>query len=571
MLSLKRLFYVLFIVCSICGIFITYSLNENRDTVASIRNPVIEDEELVHGKSMPASETPYFYVVGSQKKADCKEIYHNVCQLMDDLKVSFCKKDAIGEAELKNERAVIVFCDDVVNSYVDLPLLAQFIEKGGKVIMAAGVAEQYEDAYLMPVFGISEKTIKKTCQMFHFEKPFFVLQETDMAYDGDNASVCLKLRKDASVYVKDGKDQIPVVYTYPYGKGETLVLNATLLKDSRCMGFLAAGISILLGEFIYPVLGTECIYLDHFPMVTYANDQVCMKNYGRTTEAFVRDVVWPVFQGMAVRNEVRYTSSVLCVSGGKKAFPAISESLFHTMGKSALCYSGELAYASDYSGTAPLYRNNEFIRAFDDTYENYQMSSLVMMSGQSVRESVDALPMEIRMVRGKLDAKKDKERMAVLKDYSVFPEATRGMELEGGNMLAVASVLTSHGMVSHTFDMNQLISVEETAPGWEENKVQLEAFEKKIMQKTDYLWKVTLSETKNRLKSYEKLKYTWKRKGSSLIIYADQFVAGQPFLLRTDGSVSKSSGAEYEEIGNHYYLLRMNSEKAVLTIKKGEE
>ena len=569
MLSLKRLAYVLLIVFGICGIFIIYSLNENREREASISNPVVEEKELIQRESLPESQEPVFYVVGSEEKETCKNIYKNVCQLMEDMKVSWSKKERIGKEELENHKAVLIFCDDVASSYIDLPLLVRFMEEGGKVIMAAGVPEGYEDSYLMPVLGITEKTNKESYEKFHFTRPFLVMQEEDMTYGGYNVSTCLTVRKDAVVYMEEAEKQVPVLYTYPYGKGEALVVNGTFLNDAGCMGFLTAGIGCLLGEFIYPVLGTERIYLDHFPVVTYVNDPACMKLYGRTTESFVRDVVWPVFQGMALRNEIKYTSSVLCVSSRKGAFPAISQSLFHTMGKSALQYNGEMAYASDCRRTAPVYRNDAFIDDFEQTFENYHISSLVMISGQPAYQSIDTLGKKIQMVRGKLDADNPKERMTMLEDYGVFPEATEGTSLEEGNMLEIASVLTSHGMVSHTFDLNQLLDMEGENAHWDEDREKIMNFEKKILRKTSYLEKLTLSGTKNALKSYESLEYTWKRKGNKRFLYATQFVKGQPFLVRTTDQITKAKGAEYEKIADDYYLLHLNSSKAVITIEKG--
>lgn len=570
MLSLKRLIYVLLIVFGICGIFILYNINENNNRTVKISNKIVEEKELLQGESITKEKEPHFYVAGNDKKDIYKDIYSNVCQLMGDMKVSWEKAESLTKTELNNEKAVIIFCDDTVNEYVELPLLAQFIENGGKVIFAAGIAEGYEDSYLLPIQGVVEKNIKENYQNYDFVGEIFPLQEEQMTYSGYTASTWMTLREKATVYVEDSEKKVPIVYTYPYGQGESLIINATFLSDSRCMGFLSGGIGILLDDFVYPVLGTECVYLDNFPIVTYVNDPVCMKLYGRTTEAFVRDVVWPVFQGMAVRNELKYTSSVLSVASDQKAFPAISESLFNTMGKSALQYDGEMAYAADCFKTSPLYKNAEFIENFERTFENYDISALVMMSEKPIKESIEVLGKEIQAVRGKLEAEQAEERMLFSEEYYVFPEATRGTKLEEGSMLEIASVLTSHGMVSHTFDINQLISIDENSPTWDTDKIKLQEFEEKVFQQTDYLEKVTLTETKSLLKSYQSMEYTWKKDGDKIEIYADNFVEGQPFFLRTECGITKAENAEYEKISNDYYIVHLKASKAVLTIEKGE-
>lgn len=567
MLSLKRLGYVLLMVIGICGIFILYNMNENDNKIVTIKSKEVEEKDIIYGESISKSEEVHFYVVGDEEKDIYRDIYGNVCRLMDDLKLSWSKLDRIEAEELSNSKAVFIFCDDIVNSYVDLRLLTEFIEKGGKVILAAGIAEGYEDSYLTPVVGIIEKTVKVNYQQFRFVEGFFPLQEELMTYDGYNASMWLNVRNDAEVYVEDADKKVPIIYSYPYGKGETLVINATFLNDSRCMGFLTAGIGCVIEDFVYPVLGVECVFLDNFPIVTYVDDAVCMKLYGRNTEAFVRDVVWPVFQGIAVRNEIQYTSSVLSVTTEKDAFPAISESLFSTLGKSALQYDGEMAFAADCFNDSGLYRNDIFINNFEKTFQNYEIGTLVMISDEPIQESIDTLGKDIHAVRGKLYAEKAEDRMAFLDNYYVFPEATKGISLDNGNMMAIASVLTSHGIVSHTFDVNRLITIDESNPSWDTDKVALAEFEKRIFIPTDFLQKATLTDTKSALESYLGLEYTWEKTENTIEISANKIVQGQPFYVRTEKKILKAEGAEFEKLENNYYLLRLNSCKAVLTLE----
>lgn len=568
MLSLRRLGYVLLIVLGICSIFILYNVNEKNNKIITISNNKVEESELLLSQEpLDNQKGIHFYVVGNDEKDIYKDIYKNVCHMMEDLKLSWSLVEKIGEEELQNRNAVIVFCDDILNEYVDLQLLASFIENGGKVVLAAGVAEGDQDAYLQPVLGIVEKTIKENYNQFGFAEDFFPLQDDVMIYDGYNASTWMTVQNNAEIYVQDCEKEVPIVYSYPYGSGETLIINATFLSDNRCVGVLTAGLGEVLDEFVYPMVGTECVFLDNFPIVTYVNDSVCMKLYGRTTEAFVRDVVWPVFQGIAVRNEIRYTSSVLSVSGTEDVFPVISESLFNTLGKSALQYNGEMAYAADCLNADKLYLNDNFIHSFDETFQNYEIESLVMVNGQSISESIEALGRDIKVVRGKLSADSPQERMAVLEEYAVFPEATNGISLDDGNMLAIASILASHGMVSHTFDVNRFITIDEVEASWDKDKKQLSEYEERVFNQTDYLEKVSLSETVNALKSYLGLEYSWEKEGNTIKITADRIVEGQPFWVRTKDRIVKAEGAEYVMVSEGYYCVRLNETSALLTLE----
>lgn len=565
MLSLRRLGYVLLIVLGICSIFVLYNINEKSNGTVRISNKEVPEEELlISRESIDNQNGIRFCVVGNDEKELYKDIYQNVCRVMEDLKVSWDSVDRIRKSDLQDDNLVIVFCDDIVSDYVDLQQLVAFIEKGGKVVFAAGLAEGDRDAYLHPVVGIVEKSVKENYNQYSIKNGFFPLQDEVMHYDGYNASQWMIVRDDAEIFIQDTEKSVPVVYSYPYGDGESLIINATFLSDCACSGVLVAGMGELLDEFVYPIIGTECVFLDNFPIVTYVNDAVCMKLYGRSTESFVRDVVWPVFQGIAVRNEIKYTSSVLSVSGDKEQFPVVSESLFNTIGKSALQYNGEMVYAAECQDADELCLNEDFIQSFQSTFENYEIGALVMVNGQEIPEAVALLGTDIKTVRGKLSADRMENRMAVLDGYNVFPEATNGISLDDGNMFVISSTLAGYGMISHTFDVNRFIVVDEDVASWDIDKKQLDEYERRVFSKTDYLKKVSLSETSNVLKSYTGMKYGWEKNGNTLKIEANRVIKGQPFWLRTKSRIVKAEGAEYEMVSEGYYCVHLNETSAVL-------
>lgn len=567
MLSLRRLGYVLLIVLGICGIFTLYNINEKNNKTISIRKPLIEERMLLVSEEVIEKQAIHFYVLGNDEKEIYKDICRNVCQLMQDLKLSWSRKEKLLQKDFNNQNAVFIFCDDRIGGYADLQELAEFIHNGGRAVFAAGIAEGYEDAYLQPVLGIIEKTVKENYNEFSVAEGFFPLQSQVMLYDGYNVSLWLNVRKNARIYMKDYEKEVPIVYIYPYGHGEALVINATMLSDSRNTGILMAGLGELLDELVYPMIGTECIFLDNFPMVTYVNDSACMKRYGRTTEAFIRDVVWSVFQGMAVRNALRYTSGVLSISGEEKSFPAITESLFPALGKSALQYNGEIAYAANYDGEA-LYKNDAFIDSFEETFPNYEIETLVMVNGQSIPKVIEAFGRDIKVVRGKLSESSQENRMAVLKEYAVFPEATAGKSLHDGNMLAIASVLAGYGMVSHTFDMNTFLNMDEREADWDADKIQLSEFEKEIFGKTEYLQRASLSETRAVMESYLGMEYGWSKEGNTIELRANRMIEEQPFWFRTKGRIIRAEGAEYIEAAEGYYCVRLKQTKAVFILEQ---
>lgn len=566
MLSVKRLLYVILIVLGICAIFMIYNLNENKTTAISVQNEVYSIEELKQGGKIDKSQETVFYLIGNREKDIYKDIFKNVEKIMKDMKVSYRIRDSISTDEMRVGESVLIFCDDIINEHANLQEISAFLENGGKAVFAAGLAEGYEDAYLNPVLGIVEKSIKEAYTEYVFRDGFFPVQRTEMVYSGFSASTFIYIRDNADIYVKEKEKGVPIIYSYPYGKGESLVINATILDQIENMGFLTSGLGELLDDFIYPVLGSESVYLDNFPMVTQINDKVSMELYGRNTESFVRDVIWPVFQGMLLRNDVKYTSSVLALSS-KDDFLEINRSLFHMMGRSALKFDGELVYASNCKESGPYYQNTTFIERFKKSFEDYDIISLVMLADGTASDAVRELGGNIRVVRGNLNRDDEKERMAIDTQFWVFPKATSGVDMEGGGLMSITSVLASYGYLSHAMDINMLVTMNEGAPVWDDYKKQLEVFETEILRNTGYLEEVTLKGTQNIINSYLNLTYTWKKTENIIVLHADSYRDGQTFLYRTKGKIKKIDGAEYEEIGRGWYMLKLHEKEAIIELE----
>lgn len=564
MLSWKRMLYVVLIVSVVSCVFMIYNINEERARHIQIRNVREEEREFVGACQVSDEEKPGVRLIGDEREDIYKDIYRNTRQLFDNLHFTVIEETWLDAKKLDGDE-LIVFCDDSLSSYTDLTELGAFIERGGKVILAAGLPEGYEDSYLWPFLGIREKSVRENYNRLSFEGSLMPLQFDEMVYDGYNASTWLSIDEDAEVYVRDADTDVPLLYTCDCGMGRICLINGTFLADVRCMGLLTGALSVTEEDFIYPVLGTRTVFLDNFPMITFINDKVCMQMYGCSTESFVRDVVWPGFQGMSLRTQTPYTSSILAVASEEDSFPAINDSLFTTIGRSALQFEGELIYAANCKDSGQICFNHQFIDEFEEVFRNYEIQGLAMQSDH-FHESMLQIPgSRIRFVRTRLDG--EGAGFSSDRDYLEFPAATAGNSMEEGNLFAVASVLASYGMVSHVFDINTLIAEDESTASWDRDKKQIDIFESEILQNVSWLEKKVLSQTGDDIRSYLNLEYGWKKDAGRVELNCSNMVKGQAFYYRTDEKITGAEGLTYEEIDNGYYLLRVFENHAVITVE----
>lgn len=566
MLSWKRLLYVVLIVAVVSCIFIIYNVNEERARHVQIMNVQDESREFTDARQIEDDERPQVWIVGAEP-GEAEEtqgnILTNVKQIFQSLHYSVREETHLDPEELGQED-LVVFCDDSVGSHTDLMKLEGFLSRGGKAVLAAGLPEGNEDAYLWPVLGIREKSVRANYNRLRFEEPLLPIQAEEMVYGGYNMSTWLAVGDEAKVYIRDADSGVPVLYTCGYGEGAVCLINGTFLADIRCAGLLTGAVGTLQEDFLYPVMGTKTVFLDNFPMITFIDDKLCMRMYGCSTESFVRDVVWPDLQGISLRTQTPYTSSVLAVASSEESFPEINDSLFTTIGKSALQFDGELIYAANCRDTGGIAFNYDFIEEFASVFTNYEIRGLAIQA-DTFREEMIAVP-GARIMAVRTDLAGEGAGFSCDKDYLEFPAATRGNSLEEGNLFSIASVMGAYGMISHVFDINTLIAEDGETASWDSDKKQIGLFESEVLKRTPWLEGRVLSRMGDDIRSYLNLEYTWKREGDTITLEGSNMVKGQAFFLRTEGEILEAEGAGYESVGNGYYILRLQQNQATITM-----
>ena len=565
MISLKRYMHIILIIVSLSGIFLIYTIHESRP--ASVRNLTSStvQQEFTEIRRVDEGDRPRVWLLGDPEDERCGELYGNVRQLCQDLQFT-----VVGEGHLDidkvEERDIIIFCNSSVSRWADPEALIALIAGGGRVILAAGLGE--EESLLWPVFGIREMSQGDDFHYLAFEKPLLPVQPDEAFYDGSSGSARLKVSETADVYIRVIGEDVPILYTHPWQKGNVCVLNGTFLSDPRCMGLLTGAVSLLLPDFIYPVLGVKAVFLDNLPMITPEEDELCRQVYGYSGEGFVRDVMWPVFQGTSLRTGTPYTSSILIAAPAQESFETENDAILMAICKSALQFGGELTYAVDCQEDGSFVVNQDFIDRFSGLFTGYTVQGLTMKTDNFSTEMLDISGAEIRAVRGMLGSQD--LRLSWEDGLTVFPAATKGNSMDDGNLFAICSVLGAYGMVSHVFNVKELITREDDPAAWDKDKLQVGYFESEVLSQAPWLEGRTLSQTEGDVRSYQNMTYGWTRSGSRMELDCGGIVEGQAFFYHTGSRIVSAEGLTYQDIGNGYYLLRMQENHGTLTLEGGE-
>ncbi len=567
MLSFKRLLYIILIVAVLGGIFLTYNVYESQLASVQFQSCLAPEQEFIEPVYVDEGEKPRVWILGDPGDERYGEIYNNVRQFCEDIHLTVVGNDGfdVGEA---GGRDLVIFCDASISRYADAAEIEEFIAGGGRVILAAGLGEMDEDLRLWPMFGIREKSAGEDCHELVFEKPLLPVQLEQTCYNGNSGSAKIEVSADAAVYIRDAGSGVPILYTYAWQEGGICLINGTFLTDVRCMGLLTGAISALLPDFIYPVLGVKAVFLDNFPMATPASDKLCRQVYGYSAEGFVRDVVWPAFQGASLRTNTPYTAGILAAASSDKSFEVLGDTLLTTIGKSVLQFDGELVYAVDCPEDGNVIFNEKLIDRFSEIFPSYTVQGLVLETDHFSPEVFDIPDADIWSVRGVLGSAS--MRLSWEDGRAVFPAATTGNSMEDGNLFAICSVLGAYGMVSHVFDVGMLVASDESTAVWDMGKEQIGLFESEVLDRVPWLEGRTLTQTGGDVRSYQDMDYGWTMSGSRIELDCSGAAKGQAFFYHTGSRIVDAEGLTYQDVGNGYYLLRIRENHGIITLEEGE-
>lgn len=565
-LSLKRLLYLVLAVAVLGGVFLVVNNQEPEAASTGDQGAGTSGRTYFEGGSVSEEAGPRVWILGSSEDARYGKIYENVRRFCEDIRLTVAGTGAL-DADAMQRQDLVIACHPDLSQFADSAKLEKYIAQGGRVVMAAGLAEGSEDVLLRSALGIQGKSGQKACREVVFEEALLPVQPRCAVFGGESRCADIEVSDDAAVYVRSEKDELPILYVHPWREGAVCVINGTFLEDVRYLGFLSGAIGALLPDFVYPVLGVKALFLDNFPPAA-EDDERAQQRYGYSAEGFAQEVVWPAFQGVSLRTETPCTTSMLAVASSSDEFGTRNEAMLKAAGEAVLQVGGELSFGARCSEGGEVAFNRDLISEVATAFPSYTVRGLVLEADGFSSEMLNVPGADIHVIRGTLA---DREELrAESKGLPVFPAATEGNVLEDGNLLAVCSALGAYGVVSHVFDMEEVVSSAADESAWDTAKEQTGLFESEVLAAVPWLEGRVLSDTADDVRSYEELDFSWVVSGNRVELDCRGAVQGQAFFYHTDRRIADAEGAVFEDVGGDYYLLRMQAAHAEITLEEGK-
>lgn len=488
------------------------------------------------------------------------------------------RKDTVSYMEYD---MVVIASNDLEGDYGrEINRVMDFVDKGGKLFIATLPAT--DGATLNSIYrniGISDYGNYVSIEGLVFKEELMAGSK-GMTFTGSefaDVSLAVQLEDKATVYVESENNKVPVIWSYPYGEGETVFYNATSSSGDYFTGMLGGCIMALYDDFMYPVINAKVIFLDDFPSMQYNSDSdVIKKDYNRTVKEFYRDIWWPDMQSAAKKYDLAYTGLFVATYDNivdPDYFNYIKDDMEQYFGNSLLKNNFELG-AHGYNhqsltleGGTPEsfgYKAWKSIADMRDSlvellgisnflFKDVKLQTYVppsnYLSDEGRQAVIEALP-DLKVISG-VYTNEGAEGAVYCKDFGIaqdgvaeFPRLTSGMLDNDFDDFVTMSGLSLYGVFSHFIHPDDILD-EERGAGltWQEL---LDNFCKKVdmvNQRFTGMRALTASTASDALRISDSIKVNFIKSEDTIMGNCFDYYGEAYFLLKTDKKPKAASAS----------------------------
>lgn len=391
-----------------------------------------------------------------------------------------------------------------------------------------------------------------------------------------NTSNATKTYMSAVVESEDGskidnEDQPAVIWRKSHDHAYVFCINGDYIKDISGIGILTAIMSESKDLDIYPVVDSQSVIVNNFPMFSFENDDAVEKYYLRNTSSLLENVIWPDISNLAESTGARFTFM---------AAPQINYSDNNLVSVREMDYFFRLF--SEISSEAGLTTTRDDATSIDEKLtadagifsnylSNYKFTSIIARKDEleNVLSSKNSIIDDVNTI------------VTDSQDYG----GTKLFSYVNDNVINVECPVTSdkytysddfrqrcfQTALAYTnieFNMTGVCNPDDEKELWNEEIKSKSTALTSYMKNSKMFTKCSISQADKRIREFMAADYSYKQNSSyvSLDITGAQETARFIVRLRT-GEVENVSGAVCTKVEKGVYLITAQSKHVEMTIK----
>ncbi len=361
-------------------------------------------------------------------------------------------------------------------------------------------------------------------------------------------------------------------------KGQVMVINNSSFASRRLRGLVTGAISLLLETVAYPVAGTAVFQIIDLDFGNDSANQYINQHYKRSFSQYLQHVWWPDMASLMSKYNLRYTVAYLGYDENGETKKAAANDAFSNLSRLVLRSQGEISYQglpsslgqSSQISLTNLANSADYLR---QSLPNYQVRAYVKseagLADQLINLVEEKLP-DIRIISGSylpLDDKTLPDELQELKNTSTgtvfFPRVTYSQETDDCLKFDLASVITSHGLVSHAIRADEICNKPWQEPDW----ASLENSYSRLASAYPWLANDTISTGAAKLEQAGNLDVYYEQEADKIRLAAGNGAENPTLLLFTEKTITGASGCSWQRIDSVRYLVTMEGKTAFLEVE----
>ena len=391
-----------------------------------------------------------------------------------------------------------------------------------------------------------------------------------------NTSNATKTYMSAVVESEDGskidnEDQPAVIWRKSHDHAYVFCINGDYIKDISGIGILTAIMSESKDLDIYPVVDSQSVIVNNFPMFSFENDDTVEKYYLRNTSSLLENVIWPDISNLAESTGARFTFM---------AAPQINYSDNNLVSVREMDYFFRLF--SEISSEAGLTTTRDDATSIDEKLtadagifsnylSNYKFTSIIARKDEleNVLSSKNSLIDDVNTIVTDSQDYGGTKLFSYVNDNVIYVEcpvtSDKYTYLDDFRQRCFQTALAYTNI---EFNMTGVCNPDDEKELWnEEIKLKSTALTS-YMKNSKMFTKCSISQADKRIREFMAADYSYKQNSSyvSLDITGAQDTARFIVRLRT-GEVENVSGAVCTKVEKGVYLITAQSKHVEMTIK----
>lgn len=564
----------------------------------TINKPQLEYDYLPQNELNKLKATIPFLLI---KDENDQELYHknllsNIEQTLRYMKEPYEVYDISALPTNLSAFKTIILTSEDIDKIKDIRVLEDYVGNGGYVFFAIRPSPGnalYQLSRKLGIYELGTQYIET--EGISFTSSVLIQQKGGEYHHSAvrNSMLPLGLESSVELLAVAGNDY-PLLWRTKYEKGAFMFLNGTMLGDKANRGMISGAISMLIEDYMYPIMNMKLAYIDGFPYrFPEGRDEQIYSQYSLSIPSFFRNVWWPAIQSNANKYDVTYTIGYLETKNDKIEKPSDKQSEEDYLrilkyGRELLKMGGEIGIQG--YNHHPLiidqklasktgfkaWKNTEEIdqslkriqKNITNVFPIYEMETYLppydLIEESMIEQLMNSIP-SIKVVSSKY-LTDFPEGFEYLQEFytddsvSYLPRITSGYDNTDEMQWDISNAITSIGVFSHVITPEVLIENRKSETrNWDVYDKNYKSLQEEVYTSYPWLINMTSSQAAQKLKDYEQAEIFIQRTSGKITAYINRFPKEMSFLLRTNKKITSTSNCKVEQIDEDMYLVKANA------------